>query len=437
MSLLLFGGSMLSNSETDGLNPDNFWNDLRKKEVVPLAIKPVTLRFLLNTYNRHGEFPSSQADLYSAGCRLLCEETSQSRRAAQRKGTLSASQRLSVATRIAFLTIFANRYAIWTSFDAGDVPAADIDISELCGGKEDINGEEVAVTDGAIREVLDTGLFSSRGPNRMGWAHQTYAEFLAATYFLQRKMKVAQIMSLIVHPGDAEGKLVPQLHETAAWLAGMVPQVFREIMKTDPEVLLRSDVATAHVKDRAALVEALLKRHDEEKLLDSDFAGGARYEKLAHSELARQLEPFIRDRTKGLVVRRVATDIAEACKLLDLISLLVDITLDTSDSLAVRVNAAHAVAQIGDAAVKERLIPLAIGDAGEDPDDELKGYGLRACWPNNIAPKELFSVLTPPKNSHFIGAYHMFIVDQLPKSLRPPTSQRRCCGLRCKGQHTL
>src|SRR6266498_17666 len=65
-------------AKTDGLNADNFLNELHKREVVPLAIKPVTLRFLLNTYRRHGEFPSSQTDLYSAGCRLLCEEASES-----------------------------------------------------------------------------------------------------------------------------------------------------------------------------------------------------------------------------------------------------------------------------------------------------------------------------------------------------------------------
>ncbi len=406
-------------AKTDGLNADNFLKELHKREVVPLAIKPVTLRFLLNTYKRHGEFPSSQADLYSAGCRLLCEETSESRRAAQQTGTLSASQRFVVAARIAALTIFANRYTIWTSFDAGDVPSQDIEISALCGGKEGINGEVVAVNEMVIKEVLDTGLFSSRGPNRMGWAHQTYAEFLAASYLVQCRMTFSQVMSLIVHPDDADRKLVPQLHETAAWLAGMMPHVFREIMKTDPEVLLRSDVATADVKDRAALVDALLKRHDEEKLLDRDLGGRTRYEKLAHPNLADQLEPFIRDRTKGLVVRRVATDIAEACELRDLLPVLTELALDRSDSLPVRVNAAYAVGRIGDDTTKARLKPLATGDAGDDLDDELKGCGLRAVWPNSMTAKELFPVLTAAKRSDYFGAYHMFITHDLTKSLQP------------------
>jgi ribulose-5-phosphate 4-epimerase/fuculose-1-phosphate aldolase len=75
------------------------------------------------------------------------------------------------------------------------------------------------------------------------------------------------MMSLIVHLSDPDGKIVPQLHETAAWLAGMVPDVFREIEITDPEVLPLSDTGAANVEDRATLVNNLLRLCDEEKLL--------------------------------------------------------------------------------------------------------------------------------------------------------------------------
>ena len=208
---------VLEAAKSNGLDPESFLSELDNKGVVPLATKPITLRFLLNTYIRAGQFPSRQAELYLEGGRLLCEETSESRRAAQLTGDLSANQRFAIAARIAALTIFTNRYAIWTSYDAGDVPEDDIKLSELCGGTENVGGNEMTVSETVVKEVLSTGLFSARGPNRMGWAHQTYAEFLAARYLLQRKMTVAQVMSLIVHPADAERKLVPQLHETAAW----------------------------------------------------------------------------------------------------------------------------------------------------------------------------------------------------------------------------
>ena len=42
-------------------------------------------------------------------------------------------------------------------------------------------------------ETLDTGLFSSRGIDQMGWAHQTYAEFLAARFVVEQGMPAEQI----------------------------------------------------------------------------------------------------------------------------------------------------------------------------------------------------------------------------------------------------
>src|SRR5207248_1737331 len=99
---------------------------------------------------------------------------------------------------------------------------------------------------------------------RLGWAHQTYAEFLGA-HFLAIGLTLDAILSLIVHD---DGKVIPQLHELAAWLATMVPDLFRRLMRADPEFLLLSDAATADLKDRELLVEHLLSLFDQGELFD-------------------------------------------------------------------------------------------------------------------------------------------------------------------------
>ena len=79
-------------------------------------------------------------------------------------------------------------------------------------------------------KVLQTGLFSLRSKNRLGWAHQTYAEFLAALYSIdQHQLPPTQIDTLLMSSGGSGTKLVPQLHETAAWLASLDIVVFRRI----------------------------------------------------------------------------------------------------------------------------------------------------------------------------------------------------------------
>ena len=79
----------------------------------------------------------------------------------------------------------------------------------MCGGVEYADGNSFEVDEAVIKETINTGLFDSRGENRMGWWHQTYAEFLAAWYLIQLQTPADQILKLLVHPGDPDGKLVP------------------------------------------------------------------------------------------------------------------------------------------------------------------------------------------------------------------------------------
>lgn len=403
----------------NGLSADVFLAEIDRMDLAPLAIKPVTLDFLIATYKRRGRFPSSQTELYEQGCRLLCEETNEGRRGAKLMGALTAEERMAVASRIAAVTTFANKAAVWVDVDRGNVPEHDIVIRTLAGGIESCDGIQLLVTGAAVQETLSTGLFSSRGPRRMGWAHQTYAEFLAARYLGKHDLTVSQMMSLVSAPGDLEQKVVPQLHETAAWLAGMVPDVFRTITSRDPLVLLRSDVATVDIKDRRALVDELLELYEKEELLDRDLQIRRYYGRLAHAGLADQLRPYIVDATKGVLVRRVATDIAETCELTALQDDLVQIILDPLQPRSIRVNAAYAVYRIGDDAAKGKLKPLAMEQAGSDPDDELKGCGLLATWPDHLTAEELFAVLRPPKQENFAGFYSLFLSPSLVDDLQP------------------
>ncbi|MEB2307701.1 MAG: hypothetical protein OZ917_00110 [Candidatus Brocadiaceae bacterium] len=401
------------------LDDNKFLQEIDQRGVVPLAIKPVTLNFLINTYSKNGRFPSTQAELYLQGCRLLCEETNEGRRDARLTGSFTPEQRLAAASRIAAVTIFSNRYAIWMGTDFGDVPDEDVTDQKLCCGSEDADGSQFDVTEKAIEETLSTGLFSSRGLNRMGWAHQTYAEFLAARYLEKHKMTLTQIRSLFIHPGDNEAGLVPQLHETAAWLASMSPEVFNEILRVNPEVLLRSDVATAEKKDRVALVESLLKAYDEKGCRDPDWNNQKRYKKLGHPGLEDQLRPYICDSTKGSVVRSEAIKIAEACGLRTFQDNLATIALDKKEPLEIRKTAIHAIKQIADDRTKVKLKPLVTGDTVEDSNDDLKGCSLMSLWPDHIKAKELFTAITSIKQRNYIGAYWWFLSHELVPKLKP------------------
>jgi predicted NACHT family NTPase len=312
--------------------------------------------------------------------------------------------------------IFGNRNAVYSGTKPSEASDGDVTIRELSGGTESADDVRFKVGEKEIRETLGTGLFSTRGSNRIGWGHQTYAEFLAAGYLKKHDVSISQIKSLITHPGDPNKKIIPQLGETAAWLAGMIPEIFKTIVQAEPDLLLRSEVATGDSPQRAALVEALLQLYEDEHAYDRDRQ---HYKNLAHPGLADQLRPYITDKTKGVIVRRVAIDIAESCNIQALNDVLLEVALDTSDNLASRVQAASAIWRIGDDQTRKRLKPLAFSDDADDLRDELKGSILRALWPSHITARELCPLLRPPKSEGFIGVYRLFLSSELVKDLAP------------------
>ncbi|MBL0387848.1 hypothetical protein JJB07_14500 [Tumebacillus sp. ITR2] len=403
---------------SQGLNESCFFEELYKREAVSLAIKPVTLNLLINVFRESGQLPSTQQELYLKGCSLLCSEISDNRlRSSKMLGALTRTQRFLVAARIAAVTIFSNRYAVWRAPDLGNVPEVDVTMDALSGGVEIAEGNIFEVTEFAIQEVLSTGLFNSRGANRFGWAHQTYAEFLAAYYVTTRNMETKQIMSLLTHPTDPERRLIPQLHQTAAWIANLNPIMIQGILVSDPVVLLNADVLNFDDRTKELLTEALLKEAEKKTIIDTELRSF--YRKLQHPKLAEQLRPYFNDSSKGWLARRIAVDIAEACVIVELKQDLIDTVIDLTESQNHRENAAHALCRF----VDEQTIPIfklmISGKTGDDPNDQLKGYGFRSLWPNHISKDELFSLLTQPKKRNYIGAYKMFLKYEIIEKLEP------------------
>ncbi len=401
-------------AQQNHIDSDAFFNEIVKKNAIPLASKPITLKLLLGLYRQQKQLPSSQVELYQQGCLQLCEEFNDDRRDAGFTGQLSPKKRMIVAGRIAAVMLFSNRSAVWKSPDYGQMPSSDIPLSDLYIDKEKADEQDFDVNEACIREVFAiTGLFSASGSNhRIGFAHRTYAEFLASWYLKQHNLKLEQIKNLIIHP---DNRVVPQLHETAAWLASMIPDVFQEIAKTDPDVLLRGDISTATDADKAVITKSLLKAYDQARLPYCYRL--SEYQHLNHSGLEAQLQDYIANSTKHESSRLVAIDIARACSIKAIQPDLVNVTLDSSQPYWIRYNAAQTLVQIGDEEHKGKLKPLAITHHQEDPEDVLKGYALQAIFPHHMTVEELLNNITEPKSQCRGLVYSEFIAKSLAEVL--------------------
>ena len=407
-------------AQTSGIDPNRFITELNRIESVPLAIKPVTLDFLLKVFLKDSELPSMRTQLYEKGCTLLCEELNPNRhdlREVGGTGNLSTQERLFIASRIAAISIFSRKPAVYIGSGGDSDHAEQAILSDFAGRDELFLSQNKTISEDHIRETLGTGLFSSRGADLMGFAHQTYAEFLAARYIHSHNVPAKKILAILRHSGDFEARIIPQLYETAAWIASQNEEVFSALACNEPQILLRCDEGALSPEQRAILTQSYLEALDEGRADTRDLALYHHYHKLSHPELHDQLCPWLTDTTKNHVARDVAINVAETCNVTSLQSILVDIALNESEAEYLRSNAAHAIARVGDSDTRRRLIPLALGQSGPDQEDQLKGNALRALWPDIISAEELFDHLALPKHQSFFGAYLNFVNHELAKHL--------------------
>ncbi len=402
-------------AEARSLDTDRFIASVKSSEAVPFAVKPLTLELLFRIWkSQGGRLPPTQKEIYEKGCLELCRD-SPDRQTPKLQRKFSAEERLTVASHIAAAMIFCKKSAIATS-SRGDVADADISLDELAEASVLVKRRRLPITEPALKETLDSGLFTSRGRNRLGWAHQTYAEFLAARFLVNQGLTVRQVMDLLTHPGDSDHKMVPQLQETAAWVAGANREIFESLVNIQPDVMLRSDVATADYHAKEILIDALLNYVGRDFMHGDPRLTHTRYRKLSHPKLAVQLRGYLRNTKFAHEVRLEAMRIAGECETRELLKDFIDLALSPAENQTLRTWAIIYITKFGDEKTKEQLKPVALGQCGPDLNDELRGGALSACWPNHVTAKELFPSLKEPDGGH-IGLYSSFFRNSLVRGL--------------------
>jgi energy-coupling factor transporter ATP-binding protein EcfA2 len=404
-------------ARAEGLDDAGFIDELRSRRAGPFAARPLTLRFLLDSATAGQPLPATRAGLYRAGCERLAAEQSEPRRELKREGNRSPAERLAIAGRIAAVLTMTDRDAVWIGPRAEIDRVRDLSPDELIGELRFPDGSVDRASVDDINEVLSSGLFSLRQSGQLHFAHQTYREFLAAWHLDQQGLPAQRQLDLLCTPG--ERTLVPQLAEVAAWAAALDEDMFRGILSIHPPVLLTSDLAHRAPELRAELVDRILVLADQATWADTDWGLRDQYRSLAHAELPDQLRPWISGSERFLVARRIAIDIAEACKLSALSQPLLDVALSRDDAPAIRVQAIDALDKLADRSMKSQLLPLVETTADQDPSDSILAAALRALWPDLIDFRGLSPHLHPPREPSHLGGYWRFLNEDLAAGLSP------------------
>jgi hypothetical protein len=387
------------------IDPNLFLSAIYACEAGPMAARPVTLKLLLELFAADGALPRSRAELYGRGCEWLAKEHSPTRKASRRVGMLTPRQRVEVAGDVAAVMLLSGQSTITTETAGPDDDL--LAVEDLVG---EYNDPVLSHTTAAvISEVLDTALFNATGPGRLAFAHRTYAEYLAAAR-LARLARCGQpdeaLFRLLSVETSSGRRVVPQLQEVAAWLASLRPTVFRRLVDASPAAALGCDLDEGM---RATVAWALLDQAVDGRHLTGWGFDYGRYAKLDFPGLADLIRPLIADPVAPIAARGLAILIAEACEKRELLPDLISVALDSAYEYRTRVQAALAVSHLGSGDDFAPLMPCALGLAGEDPDDELKGVALKALYPSRMTIGQVLDTLTPPRNENLIGSYQLFL----------------------------
>ncbi len=384
-------------------HPEQLVREFVSRELQPFAMKPLTLEMLLRT-SKGGALPGSRRDLFEQATLLLATEPNDLYPIGTQ--TLNATERVAIAQRIAAATLLCGKPIILRT---EDVPGStELALAQLAGETERVNETSVDVNQRALVETVRTGLFTGAGTARLARFHHSIAEFLAARWLGMSSLDPAQVDELLFHPEDSH-RVVPQLRGVAGWLAMLEPRVLNRLGEYEPELLLGADAPALSEETRAKVVDVLLRKVDALTAHDFQFGLRAHYGNLKHPDLAGQLRPYVLDKARNPMVRRLAIDLAEACQVGGLEDLLVDVALDRADHYATRQQAVSAIGTIGSMAARRRLRMLVTDPAPEDSDDELRGYALTALWPEHITRRELFAALREPRTPTYYGTYASFV----------------------------
>lgn len=388
-----------------------FLEAVRKAKAGPLAAKPVTLlRMLLPEFQQLGKLPGRQVEVYEKGCKRLAAEWASGRQEKSTSSNDDAETRFVAAQFVAAAMTFYGRNVLDCASER-HTGASDAVHSLEIGSTGGMSTEPFAAPSiASVEFVAKTSLMTgAASQHQYRFEHRTFQEFLAAWFLYTQKIPLPKVLTLFLNPSGSDRRAVPQLIETAAWLAALDPKFRGALLEADPVAVLRSDVAAQDDATQQKLFSALCDGLRKGAISDNEWNGRRDLSCLKFNGIASEISAILNDTTQPEQVREFAIDVAWHAKVHEVYNQLADLALDTTRPLREREHCTYALSSAHEESeatlkAKARLEPLLDTTRAEDPNDTLRGNALRALW-HTLDPIKLFAALRPHHNPDYIGAY--------------------------------
>lgn len=406
--------------EVYGIPKDDFYRYLFSNHATAFASTPLTLQFLIAGYETSAGKVLSKADLYENGCRSLVEEHSDHRNDLG-VGTQPSTHKLNTAGWIATVMIFSRKNMLSKRSKHAVRWSDAITVDDLCVMVGATVPFDIGKPD--IEAVLNTLLFTSGHAHVFTWAHRSYAEYLAARFLRDRSLNLVQLKNLFVTSDAAYKAIQPQLRGVAGWLAAMQSDFRGYVIDSDPETLLGGSPDLLTSIEKSNLIDKIFESYQHGLGYEYDRLKKSMYSKLKYDGIGSQLRVYVNSRDAKPFARQLAIELTKECGVVELTPDLIRIALDSKEPLRHRVDACSALSLLLKEDGKEtgRLMSLLDLDDSEDPDCELRGYGLKILWPKYLSDTRLVEILQATKVPNLVGSYVGFLWDGLFRNLTSET----------------
>lgn len=260
-------------AESEGVEGAAFLDAVRTAGASPLVARPISLRLMLSAANG-GALPGRQLDVYQRGVAGLAEELGP-RRIERRRTGAALPKRLLTARRLAAVSLLSGRPSIVRS-GSSIQGSTQLPLDELADDR---------ITEDELLDVWDSALMKGDDQTRT-WCHHSVAEYLCAAELAN--LPPDTVMSLLAAP-DQPGRLLPQLEETAAWVATMSTDAFDRLLAQRPGLLLNPDLRGRPPADRQRVGKAVIA----ELIAGNVMSNRSAFDALAYPGVEDDLRPLL------------------------------------------------------------------------------------------------------------------------------------------------
>lgn len=249
------------------------------------------------------------------------------------------------------------------------------------------------------RHVLGTVLFEAAAPGVLAFRHQQYAEYLAASYLLERDIARPTLRALL---GVQDNGLLPSARiGVAGWLMARDPRLVEDLAPDNAVALIQSGIEFPSEQVRAALLDGLFRQVSGDGLV---VEWGLDLDVLAYPGLEAQLAARMESGAVSDVALWWVARLAIAGDCRGLSGPLAVCAKDRTRLAWARRTAVQAVARLGQPRTIESLREILPLHADEDPDRELTAALIDVLFPGQITVEELMPLLgVRPISENLIG----------------------------------